>query len=79
MRYCCYFPLLFFKGFLVSVLVLFNNFSNIFIFCINIDIDEVLLLEKNKGLGLIPLQLFPFVILDASVHYVLVSASYFVK
>ena len=27
-----------------------NNFRNRFIFCTNVDIDEVLLLYKNKGL-----------------------------
>ena len=33
-----------------------NSFSNIFIFCINVCIDEVLLLDKNKGLWFIHLE-----------------------
>ena len=32
--------------------VLLNNLRNLFMFCINVDIDETLLLEKNNGLGL---------------------------
>ena len=28
-----------------------NELRNLFIFCIDVDIDEMLLLEKNKGLG----------------------------
>ena len=41
-----------------------NNFRILFIFCINIDIDDVLLLDINKGLGFIPIELFPLVILE---------------
>ena len=40
------------KGVLISASFnLLNNYRNI-IFCINIDIDEVLLLDKNKDLGI---------------------------
>ena len=46
------------------LLVLRNNLRNLFIFCIKVDIDEILLLEKNKGLGINCLELFPFVILE---------------
>ena len=31
-------------------LILLNNFRYLFIFCVNVDIDEVLLLDKNKVL-----------------------------
>ena len=41
-----------------------NNFRNLFIFCVNIDIDELLLLDKNKNLGLISLESFPILILE---------------
>ena len=44
--------------------VLLNNLRFLFIFCINVDIDEMLLLEKKKDLGLIPLELFLFVLLE---------------
>ena len=36
---------------LVLLLILLINLSNFFIFCINVDIDEMLLLQKKKGLG----------------------------
>ena len=36
-------------------------------FCINFDIDELLLLEKNKG----PSELFPFVILEKTFWFLL--------
>ena len=32
------------------LLILLNNLRNLFIFCINVDIDKMLLLHKNKGL-----------------------------
>ena len=38
---------------------------------INIDIDEVLLLEKNKCQGLILLELFPIVILEKMFWFLL--------
>ena len=31
--------------------ILLNNVRNLFIFCINVDIDEMLLLQESKGLG----------------------------
>ena len=52
-------------------LILLNNFRIVFIFCINLDIDKGLLLLKMKGLGLIPLELFPFVILEKAVWFLL--------
>ena len=55
------------KMFWFLLLILLNNFRNLFTFCINVDIDEVLLLDKKKGLELIPLELFPFVILELPV------------
>ena len=44
-----------------------NNLRNLFVFCINVDIDEILLLEKhpiniiekNKGLGVDFFSYFP--------------------
>ena len=36
-------------GFLL--LILLNNFRDLFIFCINVDIDELLMTDKNRGLG----------------------------
>ena len=41
-----------------------NNLRNLSIFCINVETDQMLLLEKNKGLMLTPLVLFLFVILN---------------
>ena len=32
--------------------ILLNDLRNLFIFCTDVDIDEVLLLDKNKGLGI---------------------------
>ena len=46
------------------LLILLNNFRNLFTFCINLDIDKMLLLDKNKGLAIIFLELFPFIILE---------------
>ena len=31
--------------------ILLNNLRKVFIFCINVVIDKMLLLDKNKGLG----------------------------
>ena len=42
----------FFFFFFLFFFVFLNNFRNFFIFCINIDIDDFLLLDKNKGLGI---------------------------
>ena len=42
------------------LLILLNNFRNLFIFCINFDIDEVLLLDKNKDLGINSFRVFFF-------------------
>ena len=33
------------------LLILLKNQRNLFIFCINVDIDEILLLKENKGPG----------------------------
>ena len=52
------------KVFWFLLLILLNDFKNLFLFYINIDIDEVLLVDKNKALGSIPLAFFPFVILE---------------
>ena len=46
------------KGVLVSasyasyLLVLLYNLRNLFIFCINVDIEEILLLDKNNSTGI---------------------------
>ena len=48
------------------------NFRNLFIFCINIDIDKMLLIDKNKGLGF---NSFRVISLCNSCKGVLVSAS----
>ena len=34
------------------LLILLNNMRNLFIFCINVDIDEMLQSHNNKGLGI---------------------------
>ena len=52
------------KGVSVSASYLANNLEFFFIFCIHIDIDEVLLQHKYKGLGFIPLELCSFIILE---------------
>ena len=52
------------KLFWFLLLILLNNFRDLFIFCINIDIDELLLSDKNKGLGVNFLELFPFIIIE---------------
>ena len=46
------------------LLILPNSSRNLFIFCINVDIDEVLLFIQIRAKRLIPLELFPFVILE---------------
>ena len=65
MRCCCYtkirakglialelFPFIILeKPFWFLLLILLNNFRNLFIFCIIVDIDGVMLLDKNKGQG----------------------------
>ena len=56
---------------LLILLNLLNNFRNLFIICTNVDIDKVFLLDKNKGLGIIPLELFPFVILETVIWFLL--------
>ena len=40
------------KVFWFLLLVLVNTSRNLFIFCINLDIDKMLLLYKNKDLGI---------------------------
>ena len=37
--------------FLFLLLILQNNLRNLFIFCINVHTDKMLLLDKNKSLG----------------------------
>ena len=39
------------QHFLFLLLILQNNVRNLFIFCINFDMDDLLLLDKNKDLG----------------------------
>ena len=34
------------------LLILLNNLRVLFIFCINVDIDKMLLFDKNKSLGI---------------------------
>ena len=46
------------------LLVLINNLRNLFIFCINVDTDEMLLYRKVRAQGFIPLWLIPFVLLE---------------
>ena len=66
-----YYSILFYSIQLVSFFILLNNFRNLFIFCINFDIDKALLTDKNKGLGFIALELFPFVILKKAFWFLL--------
>ena len=52
--YCCHIVCLYvrpFVKFCFLLIILLNNLRNLFIFCINICIDELLLLDKNKDLG----------------------------
>ena len=51
------------KAFRFLLLVLLNNWSNLFILCRNVDIDKMLLPETNKGQWITSLELLPFVIL----------------
>ena len=37
------------KSFLFLLRILLNSLRNLFIFCVTVDIDEILLLEKKKG------------------------------
>ena len=61
----------------MSASCLANTFRNLLTFCINLDTDEMLLLgKKNKGLGIIPLEIFPFEILEKIIS---VPASYLAK
>ena len=46
------------------LLMLLNNFRNFFMFCINLDIDEVLLLDQKRPRDNSFIELFPFVILE---------------
>ena len=39
------------KAFWFLLLILLNNFRDHFLLCINVDTDELLLLDENKGLG----------------------------
>ena len=60
------------------ILIFLNNFRNLFIFCINIHIDKVLQIEKkNKGVGLTPLELFRFVILEKEFWFLLILLNNF--
>ena len=45
--------------FWILLLILLNNLRNLFVFCITVDIDKLLLLHKHKGLGLIFWSYFP--------------------
>ena len=61
--------------FLFLVFVIFlNNLRNLFIFCINIDIDKMLLLNQSKNLGS-----FRVALLCNSWKGLLVCASYLAK
>ena len=42
-------------------------------FCINVDIDETLLFEKNKGIWLMPTELFFLVILEKLLWHELIQ------
>ena len=48
------------------LLFLLNNLGTLLIFCINVDIDKMLLLHKNKGLWV---NSFPFVILEKALGF----------
>ena len=58
------------------ILSLLNNLSFFFLFCINVDINEILLLEKNKGLRV---NFFRVISLCYFWKGVLISASYISK
>ena len=61
---------------LFLLLILLTNLRNLFIDCINVDIDEVLLLDENKG---IMAYFFRVILFRNSWKGVLVSASYLAK
>ena len=67
------------------LLILLNNFKNLFIFCKNVDVDKMFLLQKNNCQGVNSFRFFSFVILEKSFGFILfcsillVSASYFAK
>ena len=51
-------------GVICAPLGTLSSFRNIFVFYINVVIDKVLLLDKIRAQGIIPLELVPFVILE---------------
>ena len=57
-------------------LILLKNFRDLFRFCIYVDIDEMLLLDKHTGLGV---NSFRAISLCKSLKGILVSASYLAK
>ena len=54
------------------ILILLNNFRNLFIFCIYIDIEEVLLLDKNNCVVVNSfIVVYLFVILEKQFRFLL--------
>ena len=47
------------------LLILLNDFRILFIFCINVNVDELLLLDKNKTKGLVSLEFYPLYFLKS--------------
>ena len=55
------FPFVIFeKAFWFLRIILLNSFRDLFIFCINVDIDELLLLDKSKDLGVNSFRVISF-------------------
>ena len=60
------------------LLILLNNFRNLYIVCINFDIDKMLMLDQSKGLRAYYLRVISLCNFYQGVT-VLVSASYLAK
>ena len=58
---------------LVSASYLLNDLRNVFILCINIDVDKMLLLDKNQEFGVNYYRVFPFVILEKTFWFLLLT------
>ena len=57
-------------GYIWFLLLFFlNNLRNLYISCINVDIDKVLLLHKNEGLGVNSFRVNTFVILEKALQF----------
>ena len=58
------------------LLILLNNVRNLYISCINVDMDELLLLDKNRTNGSVSVELILFVILDELFWFIILFYSF---